>query len=124
MIYVDGNVVNLTRGDDAVLTVPLKNTDKTEYVLGEQEYLIFGLKKYPTDESELLLEIHSSLGSNEIRFRHDDTKDLLVGDYSAEVQLMTRDGQRVTVWPKLTGSARTSKQSRKNFYLMSEVVLA
>lgn len=124
MIYVDGNVVNLTRGDDAVLTVPLKNTDKTEYVLGEQEYLIFGLKKYPTDESELLLEISSEPGSNVIRFRHNDTKDLKVDMYSAEIQMMTRDGQRVTVWPKLTGRERTSKENRKNFYLMSEVVLA
>ncbi len=86
--------------------------------------MIFGLKKYPTDESELLLEISSEPGSNVIRFRHNDTKDLKVDIYSAEIQMMTRDGQRVTVWPKLTGRERTSKDNRKNFYLMSEVVLA
>lgn len=123
MIYVEDNVINLNRGDDAVLTVPLKNTDKTVYALGETEYLIFGLKETPTDDAEVLLEIESELGSNVIRFQHNDTKDMAIGFYSAEVQLMTSDGQRITVWPKLTGSSRTSKSNRKNFCLMTEVVL-
>lgn len=123
MIYVENNIINLNRGDDAVLTVPLHNTDGTEYVIGSNEYLIFALREKPTEESELLLEIMSERGDNSISFTHDDTKDLPVGFYSAEVQLMTSDEQRVTVWPKLTGSNRTSTSNRKNFCLMTEVVL-
>ena len=124
MIYVENNVINLNRGDDAVLTIPLKNVDGSEYVIGENEYLIFGLKETPTDEAAVLLEILSEPGTNIIRFQHNDTKDMMVGFYSAEVQLMTSDRQRITVWPKLMGNARTSKSNRKNFCLMTEVVLS
>lgn len=123
MIYIENDVINLNRGDDAALTVPLKNTDKSVYTLGENEYLIFGLREQPIEDSELLLEIQTELGSNVIRFRHNDTKDIPVGFYSAEIQMMTSDGQRITVWPKLSGSNRTSKSNRKNFCLMTEVVL-
>ena len=122
MIYVENDVINLSRGDDAILQVPLKNTDKTPYTMGNGEYLIFGLRKDPREDSELLLSIDSENGSNIIAFRHDDTKDMEVGFYSAEVQLMTQDGQRITVWPKLKGNERTSKSNRKNFCLMTEVV--
>ena len=122
MIYVEKNVINLTRGDDAALMVPLKNIDKSEYVLGDQEYLIFGLKETPTQDAETLLEIRTENGSNIIRFRHEDTMNLPIGFYSAEVQMMTSDGQRITVWPKLTGFNRTNVGNRKNFCLMTEVV--
>ena len=47
MIYVDNGVINLHRGDDGVLTVPLKTKDKTEYVMDENDYLIFGVKETP-----------------------------------------------------------------------------
>lgn len=122
MIYVENGVVNLNKGDDAVLTVPLKKSDGTSYELGSREYLIFGLREQPLQDSELLLELRTEAGSNIFRFTHDDTKDMAVGFYSAEVQMMTSDGQRITVWPKLVGSSRTSKSNRKNFCLMTEVV--
>lgn len=123
MIYIEKDVINLNRGDDAVLTVPLVNYDGTEYTLGASEYMIFALRERPSEESELLLEIRSNAGENTICFKHNDTKDMDVGFYSAEIQLMTSDNQRVTVWPKLTGSSRTSTSNRKNFCLMTEVVL-
>lgn len=123
MIYIEKDVINLNRGDDAVLTVPLTNYDGSEYTLGSNEYMIFALRERPTEDSELLLEIRSNNGENTINFHHDDTKDMQVGFYSAEIQLMTSDNQRITVWPKLTGSSRTSTSNRKNFCLMTEVVL-
>ena len=123
MIYVDNNnVINLNKGDDAVLTVQLLNTDGTPFTIGQSEYLIFGLREKPSPDSTMLLTIESSLGSNLIEFTHNDTKDMEVGFYSAEIQLMTEDEQRVTVWPKLVGNSRTSKSNRKNFCLMTEVV--
>lgn len=122
VIYVENNVINLTRGDDAVLTVPLKDLNGREREIGSQEYLIFGLKETPTEESEMLLELRSADGENTIEFSHSDTNNLEVGFYSAEIQLMTQDGKRITVWPKLTGSNKISKANRKNFCLMTEVV--
>lgn len=122
MIYISSNVINLTRGDDAVLTMLLRDSEQHEYEMDSREYLIFGLRETPTEDSPVLLEIESDRGERTIHFTHDDTKDLPVGYYSAEVQLMTEDGQRVTVWPKLEGNSRTSKSNRRNFCLMTEVV--
>lgn len=123
MIYVENNVINLTRGDDAVLTVPLKTQDGEEYTLGDEEFLIFSVREFPTEDSELLIEIESDPGSNQIVFTHDITANLNCGLYSAEVQMITDDGLRYTVWPKLSGASRYStKTNRKNFCLMTEVV--
>ena len=115
-------VVNINRGDDGVLTVPLEYEDHTPYEMTDEEYLIFGVREKPTEESELLLQIQSDPGTNKISFRHEDTAAMKVGEYSADVQLMTRDAQRVTVWPKLTGTMRTSAMNYKNFCIMREVV--
>ena len=122
MIYVENDVVNLTRGDDADLEIELITDEGDKFELGEDEYLIFGVKEFPTAASELLLEIRSEPGSAIFRFTHADTADMEVGFYSCEVQLMTCDGQRVTVWPTLTGAKRTSVGNRRNFCLMSEVI--
>lgn len=122
MIYVSNGVINLTVGDDATLTVPLKTDDGEDYVMTAHEFLIFSVREKASLESPLLLEITSDLASNDINFAHDDTKDMAPGFYSAEVQLMTDDGKRITVWPKLEGNSRTSASNRKNFCLMTEVV--
>lgn len=128
MLYLeetrDGSIkINLTRGDDAVVEVPLQNIDEEEYVLGEDEYLIFDVRAVPREDSELFVHIESIPGSNRIVFTHEDTVNLEPGQYSAEIQLMTSDGKRVTVWPKPTGKFKIKDTAnRKNFILMPEVV--
>lgn len=127
MIYIskdnNGNeVINLTIGDDATLTVPLKTDDGEPYAIGDSEYLIFSVREKPNEESELLLETQSNPGSNDIVLTHNMTYQLIPGFYSAEIQYMTEDGKRITVWPKLTGNSRTSNSNRKNLCLMTEVV--
>ena len=128
MLYITENrdgsrIINLTRGDDAVIEVPLYNDDKEEYVLGETEFLIFSVRVLPREDSDLLVNITSVPGSNRIVIGHHDTKDLDVGVYSAEVQLMTSDNKRITVWPKPVGKFKIKDTAnRKNFILMPEVV--
>lgn len=127
MIYISTNsdgssVVNLTVGDDATLTIPLKTDDGQTYDMAVDEHLIFSVREKASPDSQLLLEIMSDNGSNDILFTHNDTKDMLPGFYSAEAQLMTSDDKRITVWPKLTGKERTNTGNRKNFCLMTEVV--
>lgn len=128
MLYLeetrDGSIkINLTRGDDAVIEVPLQNIDEEEYVLGEDEYLIFDVRAVPREDSELLIHITSIPGSSRIVFTHEDTASLEPGQYSAEIQLMTSDGKRVTVWPKPIGKFKIKDTAnRKNFILMPEVV--
>lgn len=123
MLYIENDVINMTRGDDASISITLTEDDGTEYELSSTEYLIFAVREVPDSDSELLLEIQSEPGENSIQFSHDDTADMDIGFYSAEAQLITQDGKRITVWPTLTGSKRTSTANRKNFCLMSEVVL-
>lgn len=128
MLYITENrdgsrIINLTRGDDAVIEVPLYNDDKEEYVLGETEFLIFSVRVLPREDSDLLVNIVSVPGSNRIVIGHHDTKDLDVGVYSAEIQLMTSDNKRITVWPKPVGKFKIKDTAnRKNFILMPEVV--
>lgn len=128
MIYItnanDGSeVINLTRGDDAIISIPLHfDSNNEEYVMSENDYLVFSVREKPMEESELLIEIESARGSNTISIEHNDTADLPVGYYSAEVQLMTSEGKRITVWPTLTGNGRTNTSNRKNFCIMTEVV--
>lgn len=127
MIYISTNsdgssVVNLTVGDDATLTIPLKTDDGQTYVMAVDEHLIFSVREKASPDSQLLFEIMSDNGSNDILFTHNDTKDMAPGFYSAEAQLMTSDDKRITVWPKLTGKERTNTGNRKNFCLMTEVV--
>ena len=120
----DGSeVINLTRGDDAVIEFPMENEYEEEYEVGETEYLVFSVRVVPREDSELLVNIESVPGSNRIVFSHEDTAGLEVGQYSAEVQLMTADGKRITVWPKPTGKFKIKDTAnRKNFILMPEVV--
>ena len=37
MFYIENDVINLTRGDDAVLTVPLTTEEGEAYTLTEEE---------------------------------------------------------------------------------------
>ena len=127
MIYVSkdssGNeIINMTRGDDAALRISLSMSCGDPYEMGEDEYLIFSVREKPSDDSELQFEVETEHGSSRVIIAHSDTENMEPGFYSAEAQLMTRDGQRVTVWPKLSGSMRTSTANRKNFCLMTEVV--
>lgn len=120
----DGSeVINLTRGDDAVIEFPMENEYEEEYEVGETEYLVFSVRVVPREDSELLVNIESVPGSNRIVFSHEDTVGLEAGQYSAEVQLMTADGKRITVWPKPYGKFKIKDTAnRKNFILMPEVV--
>ena len=127
MIYksIDSNgqeVININVGDDGEITISLASDTGGPYTMASDEYLIFNVREKPTEDSELLIDIRSENGSNDIVISHNDTANLEPGYYSAEVQLMANDGKRITVWPKLEGTNKTSKSNRKNFCLMTEVV--
>ena len=127
MIYVtkdnkNRDVVNIHRGDDGALTIPLTDSvTKEPYVMGPTEYIIFSVREKPVESSPLLLEVNSDRGSNVIEFTHELTEAVNVGEYSADAQLMTSDGKKYTVWPRLEGKDRTSLENRKNFCIMAEV---
>ena len=127
MIYITQDkkgrdVVNITRSDYGALTIPLKNKSTGQaYTMGETEYLTFTVREFPTEDSPILLQSTSALGSNVIEFTHAQTGAMEVGEYSADVQLTTRDDKPITVWPVLEDKDRTSTDNRKNFCITTEV---
>lgn len=125
--YLESDVIYLTKGDDAALEVSSITTDGgVEYALQETDVLTLTVRVLPSAESPVLIQIDSLPGSNRIVLRHDDTAELNVGRYSADVQLTTADGKRYTIWPSVSGSGRyvvKNFNNFNNFVIMPEVTI-
>ena len=120
--YIESDVIYLTKGDDAVLEVSSIATEGgEEYALQETDVLTLTVRALPSAQSPALLQIDALPGSRRIVFGHDDTAELDVGRYSADVQLTTAEGKRYTVWPTITGSGRYVVKNLNNFVIMPEV---
>ena len=120
--YIESDVIYLTKGDDAVLEVSSIATEGgEEYALQDTDVLTLTVRALPSADSPVLIQIDALPGSNRIVFRHEDTAELDVGRYSADVQLTTAEGKRYTVWPTITGSGRYVVKNLKNFVIMPEV---
>ena len=122
--YIESDVIYLTKGDDAVLEVSsITADDGGEYALQEMDVLTLTGRALPSNLSPVLIQIDALPGSNRIVFRSEDTAELDVGRYSADVQLTTAEGRRYTIWPTIAGSGRYVAKSFKNFIIMPEVTL-
>ena len=120
--YIESDVIYLTKGDDAVLEVSSIATEGgDEYALQETDVLTLTVRALPSADSPALIQIDTLPGSNRIVFRHEDTAELTVGRYSADVQLTTAEGKRYTIWPTITGSSRYTVKNLNNFVVMPEV---
>ena len=120
--FVDNDAICITKGDDAVMEVSeILTGSGEEYVLQENDVLTLTVRKMPKADDPILLQIDSSPGQKRIVFRHEDTSELEVGRYSADIQLTSFDGKRYTIWPELTGSGRYTIKNLSNFVIMPEV---
>ena len=120
--YIESDVIYLTKGDDAVLEVSSITAENgEEYELQDTDVLTLTVRSQPTALMPVLIQIDALPGSRRIVFRHEDTAELNVGRYSADVQLTTADGKRYTVWPAITGSGRYVVKNLNNFVIMPEV---
>ena len=91
----EDNTVYLTRGDTAVLEVPLVNEQDQTYVMAEGDTLTLRMKKKLSDAEPCLTK--ESKGENIFRFKPDDTKHLAFGLYVYNVRLITAQGEEYTV---------------------------
>lgn len=96
MLKVSSNVISLTRGDSADISVPITN-DLTgeEYTLAEGDRLTLTIKKRTTDATPLVQK--TLTGSNSFHFSPTDTAGLNFGRYFYDVQLETEAGDVYTV---------------------------
>lgn len=67
--------------------------------------LTLTVRALPSEKSKVLLKIETT-GNKRISFSPEDTKNLMAGRYSADIQLNDAYGNVYTIWPKLTGEAR------------------
>ena len=120
--FIENNVIYLTKGDDAVLEVSsIAAEDGSQYEMQTGDVLTLTVRAMPSADSPALIQIDSLPGVNRIVLRHEDTAELNVGRYSADVQLTTAEVRRFTVWPNIAGSGRYVIKNIKNFIIMPEV---
>lgn len=117
--YVEEDCISITRGDDAVLDVSIFDMSGNPYEMNEGDTITLTVKEAPADKYDVIFSVTSD--NNRIVFRHEDTADVQVGRYSADIQLMTADGKRNTIWPERQGNERYSTSNYKNFIIMPEV---
>jgi len=79
------------------------------------------VRELPKLDSPVLLEVSSAPGSTQIVLTHNITSAIEVGQYSADIQLYTADGRRITVWPTPSGRERYLETNNKVFIVMPEV---
>ena len=94
MLFTQGNMVMLTRGDTATLLVSLQNPDGSEYIMQDGDVLKLAIKKKVCDAEPL---IEKETDGTQFDFAPSDTEGLPFGDYKYDVQLTTAGGDVYTV---------------------------
>lgn len=95
MLYIEGNMIKLTRGDTAYLTVPIQIATGEEYSMQNGDTLTMSVKKSIKDETYAFQKI--SVGENTIHIEPADTEQLAFGKYKYDLQLTTTDGDIYTL---------------------------
>lgn len=124
-MIIDNGKIWMVRGDDEALDVTLTLDDgETPYEMQPGDVLTLTVRELPSRDSAVILQTSGVRGGNRIIIRHEDTKDVPYGAYSADIQLTTEEGERKTVWPVLVASSRrVTDTNLKNFNIASEVTM-
>ena len=122
MFYVEEQAIYLTRGDSAEVSIDLTTEGGEKYELGAGDTLTLTVRKEPTATSAVIFA-KSVKGSVVVTIAPEDTQDAEVGQYSADIQLTTADGEVHAVEPRLEGKARYRERNFKNFIIMPEVTI-
>lgn len=122
MFYVEDQAIYLTRGDSAEVSIDLTTEGGESYDLGASDTLTLTVRKEPAATSKVIFA-KSVTGSGVIPITPEDTRDAEIGQYSADIQLTTADGEVHTVYPRLEGKSRYRERNFKNFIIMPEVTM-
>ena len=122
MFYVEDQAICLTRGDSAEVSIDLTTEGGEAYDLGASDTLTLTVRKEPAATSKVIFA-KSVTGSGVITITPEDTGNAEIGQYSADIQLTTADGEVHTVYPRLEGKARYRERNFKNFIIMPEVTI-
>lgn len=122
MFYVEDQAIYLTRGDSAEVSIDLTTEGGEAYDLGANDTLTLTVRKEPMATSAVIFA-KSVVSSGVIPIAPEDTREAEIGQYSADIQLTTADGEVHTVYPRLEGKARYRERNFKNFMIMPEVTI-
>lgn len=96
MLYIEDNIIKLTRGDTAKFSVSVTNDLFGEdYVVSPEDKFTLTIKKRVKDEVYLLQKI--VFGTTFFHIKPEDTQDFSFGKYVYDVQLNTSDGDVYTI---------------------------
>lgn len=123
MLEINGDIITLTRGDNATIEVDLINDNDETYEMQSGDRLTMTIRELPTIESPILLSVNSQYGSNRILLRPEDTIGMAVGLYSCDIQMVTQNHEVYTVYPTFDTVPRKKIKNYKNFDLRSEVTI-
>lgn len=95
MIKIDvGNNIQLTKGNDAAITVNLVENGAT-YTMGDSDTLTLTVRKSASD-STAVMEV-TSTGTNVITISDSDTSSAAPGSYVYDIMLTKANGDKYTV---------------------------
>ena len=120
MLIIENDKIYITKGDDAVIAVDI-TIDGHAYPMQEGDILTLTVRARPDADSPVLLETTGAAGDAQLVLAHEKTAQLAVGQYSADIQLTTQEGRRITIWPTPEGAARRSVSNSRSFTVMPEV---
>lgn len=120
---IDGKIY-MRRGDDEVLNVTV-TAGGEPITPGENETLTLTVREQPIRDSPVVFSTTSAPGSTRIVINHADTTKAEYGEYSADIQLITAEGRRKTIWPDIDESnpPKPSDRNMKNFIILPEVTM-
>ena len=124
MLKIEEGIIYLTKGDDAVLDVQMRNLEGEDYIMQPGDTLTLTVREKPEENSPPVFAAVSEPGSARIVINAQNTAEAEPGQYSADIQLTTQDNKRYTVWPDLEGSQRYKTSNMKNFVIMPEVTMS
>jgi hypothetical protein len=110
LIVNSDNSIELTRGDTARLTVPIKDDSGAVYEMQSTDVLIMTVKNSVNDKEPCFQKIVT--GSNEIHIKPGDTAELNFGKYVYDVELRISEDDVYTIIEKTTFKIREEVTTR------------
>ena len=124
MLYIDDDVISITRGDDATLEITINKSDGTEFEMDPSDTLTLTVRERPCCGCPVLLTSTSAPGSNRIVLSGDAKAEVCPGRYSYDVQLNRANGERYTILPnEIDPELQGRTANWRNFIIMGEVTI-
>lgn len=93
MLIIDNYDISMTRGDNVSITFNFYNYDDTEYVLSENDNVIFNVKRNVIDSTPVINKTFNNSGSSFVNvvLTHSDTVNLEYGCYLYNVCIQNNE---------------------------------